>query len=220
MMTFPPAPLGWGLGSSSLSFLLLLPRFLILVCSSSVSPAHLPTLTLNFSLLARPRLLRALSAVRPLTAVSAQWQAAAAAAAKIQQPHQPHRHSPASRLKEAALWSSPVVCWWGTYLWTPADTLVESPGLPSLVTLFPFQMALQGKTTPSAWFHYINQLSGSIDWDHLPLRNLLSFVREKASVLAADTSNKSFSLLSFPFCNSSRPLFQESHHQFLGPNYF
>eukprot|EP00069_Balaena_mysticetus_P016327 bmy_09825T0 len=33
---------------------------------------------------------------------------AGAAAAKIQQRHQPRCHSPASRLKEAALWSSPV----------------------------------------------------------------------------------------------------------------
>ena len=74
MMTFPPVPLGLRSWLQRTLFLLLLPRFLILVCSSSVSPAHLPTLTLNFSLLARPRLLRALSAVRPLTAVSAQWQ--------------------------------------------------------------------------------------------------------------------------------------------------
>ena len=71
--------------------------------------------------------------------------AAAAAGGKIQQPHQPHRHSPASRLKEAALWSSPAVCWWGTYLWTPADTLVESPDLPSLVTLFPCTWLCRGR---------------------------------------------------------------------------
>lgn len=57
---------------------------------------------------------------------------------------------------------------------------------------FPFDSStLQRKTTTSAWGHYINQLSGAIDWDHLPLRTSLSLPRKKASVLTPNTSNRS-----------------------------
>lgn len=44
-MTFPPVPLGLISWLKLTPSLLLLPGFLVLVCSSSVSPAHLPALT-------------------------------------------------------------------------------------------------------------------------------------------------------------------------------
>lgn len=47
---------------------------------------------------------------------------------------------------------------------------------------FPFHgSTMQRKTTASTWSHYINQLSGAIDSDHLPLRTLLSLRRKKGT---------------------------------------
>lgn len=129
MMTFPPVPLGLRFWLQLTLSLLLLPRFLVLVCSSYVSPSHLPTLTFNFSFLARPRLLRALSAVRPLNAVSAQWQ-------QRRQPKYSSGISPAVTLQHpgSRRLLSGALLWFGDgqhiyehqqiHLWSPLVSLV------------------------------------------------------------------------------------------------
>lgn len=153
-MTFPPVPLGLISWLKLTPSLLLLLRFLVLVCSSSVSPAHLPALTL-FTSPSQPDPGSQSTQSRQTprcAAVSAQWQR--------QQQHEQQQpkyssstsptvtpqHPGSRRLLSGALLRFVD----GEHIYEPQQRDLWSPWLFLCSSLCPFPMTFQRRPTTSA----------------------------------------------------------------------
>jgi hypothetical protein len=188
-MTFPPVPLGRVFWLKLILCLLLPLSYLVLVCSPHFQNPGSGQHPVG----------------GPLTAVSGQ---------KQQQPKQGSggRSPTVSAQHPARSWLLSGALLWladgGTCART-RNSLRSTCGVSchwdrsSSVPLSGITM--QRRTTTSAWGYCINQLSGAIDSGHLPLRTLLSSAREKASVLAPNTSTSFL----FPSAMSSEVFFHE-----------